>query len=137
MAGWEAWLNQLLTRSVQGQPVKSAHHAGIFGFDGSCWCGTDGMMKSLPKSFFEKVEVGLVEGVGGCSSLLIGNTKYMVLRADISGKSLIAKKGSAGFTIAKGKQSYVIGVYDSDEILPSNNNTQIIETRDKLADSGY
>ena len=47
MAGWEAWLNQLLTRTVQGQPLKASHHAGIFGFDGSCWCGTDETMKSV------------------------------------------------------------------------------------------
>ncbi|KAK6168191.1 hypothetical protein SNE40_022068 [Patella caerulea] len=140
MSGWDAWSQQLLTRKIEGVKHRSAQHGGIFGLDGKLWAGTDAFMKKKinPQSF-KKVEGAIAKGAAFVSKLEFGDKKFFVLKNDPGSKFVIGKstQKGAGCTIARAKSCFVLGIYDNDQVQPSNNTSQVCYVRDQLMAAGY
>ncbi|ESO82131.1 hypothetical protein LOTGIDRAFT_237126 [Lottia gigantea] len=139
MSGWDVWTRQLLHRNIDGVSYVSAHHGGLFGFDGKLWAGTDDFMKRINPTSLKKMHDAIDRGAAAVSKVELGGKKYFVLKNDPSSNFVILKSTDrgAGCTVAKSNTCLVVGIYDNDSVQPANNTSQICDIRDHLVDAGY
>lgn len=135
MSGWEAWGKRVLVTSAGH---RAATHAGIYDLEGNVWFATPGL--TAQKKFFDDVKSLCTSGIGNPVTKLELNVggallSCFVIQAD--DKIVIAKKGQCGLTVARAKKCCVVGVYDSADVQPGNNNEQVQKVCTELGNIGY
>ena len=145
---WGAYItNSLVNRTDAAKHVYNniLTEAAILGHNGAEWAKTNGLSVK-PNEVKEIAAIFAQKGSNSIPSLNLGGKKYQVTHYE-PGKTIYLKISGGGGTIAKTKQAYIIGIYNTTQKYkydgkdmpqsPGMCNTAVEETANGLIASGY
>lgn len=107
--------------------------AAIIGLDGNTWATSAGFAVSPAEG--KAIVAGFSNSQPlAASGVKVANVKYMFLRCD--GRSLLAKKGTAGIHCVKTGKAVLVAVYDQ-PITPSQTSVVVEKLADYLIGVGF
>lgn len=136
---WNAWLDFAKANKFGN---KCAHEVAIFSLNGDVWAKTDGF-PSLDKDndgndFFSSVKKCLdKKSAADVGKVFLNGDKFFLI-GNVDDDTIVGKcGGESGFSASKAKSCYVIGYFKGSDVQINNNKDRVIETRNKLQESGY